>query len=87
MELRTASSNIEEASPNIVFPNRSDPRIRKWSNDSNMVTLSPAALDEIANGTSYFSCNYCHSRVRINIGQTRATLFCEKRHIWITHPD
>ena len=52
MEFRTVESDIQEASPDIVFPNISDPRIRKWSKQANVITLSPAAMDEVAQGAN-----------------------------------
>lgn len=52
MELSTILTDIEGPAPNIVFPNISDPRIREWSNETNLITLSPAALDDIAHGAN-----------------------------------
>jgi hypothetical protein len=52
MELRTIESDIQEPSPDITFPNISDPRIRKWTKQSNVISLSPAALDEVAQGAN-----------------------------------
>ena len=52
MELRTIQSDIQEPAPDIVFPNISDPRIRKWTNQTNVISLSPAALDEVAQGAN-----------------------------------
>ncbi|XP_028393444.1 adhesion G protein-coupled receptor B3-like [Dendronephthya gigantea] len=52
MEFKTVQSDIQEPSPDIVFPNLSDPRVRKWSKQANVITLSPAAMDEVAQGTN-----------------------------------
>jgi hypothetical protein len=52
MELRSIKSDIQEPSPDIVFPNISDPRIRKWTTQKNVISLSPAALDEVAQGVN-----------------------------------
>ena len=52
MELKTIQSDIQEPAPDIVFPNISDPRIRKWTNQTNVISLSPAALDEVAQGAN-----------------------------------
>ncbi|XP_046859887.1 uncharacterized protein LOC124453177 [Xenia sp. Carnegie-2017] len=52
MELSTILTDIEGPAPNIVFPNISDPRIHEWSNETNLITLSPAALDDIAHGAN-----------------------------------
>ena len=52
MELRTIESDIQEPSPDIIFPNVSDSRIRKWAKQTNVISLSPAALDEVAQGVN-----------------------------------
>ena len=52
MELKTIQSDIQVPSPDIIFPNISDPRIRKWSKQTNVISLSPAALDEVAQGAN-----------------------------------
>ena len=58
MEMRTVTSNIQEASPDIIFPNISNPRIRKWAKQTNVITLSPASLDEVAQGKIELICYY-----------------------------
>ena len=52
MQLMTIQSDIQEPSPDIVFPNTSDPRLRKWVKETNVISLSPAALDEVAQGSN-----------------------------------
>lgn len=52
MQLITIQSDIQEPSPDIIFPNISDPRIRKWVKEKSVISLSPAALDEVAQGAN-----------------------------------
>lgn len=52
MELRTVQSDIQEASPDIIFPNITDPRIRDWSEQTNVISLPLASLDVVAQGVN-----------------------------------